>query len=142
VSLVALELDPALVLPHDLGRDEQPEPGAASGLLRREEGLEDVLAIRRRDAEARVADSDFHFPLIWPGAGRHLDPSAGGRGVDRIHQEVENHLLELVPLAPHQGQRGLGAHVEVDLAAGQPGANQLGRVACKTVEVDRARLTG
>src|SRR5207249_11524550 len=44
-TLVAVELDPSLVLAHDLGGDEQAEPRAVSGLLRREERLEDVLAV-------------------------------------------------------------------------------------------------
>ena len=56
---VALDLDPALVLAHDLGADEEAEPGAVPGLLRREERLEDLLAIggrRRRGPVSRHGD--------------------------------------------------------------------------------------
>src|SRR3989442_11392703 len=51
--VVAVELDPPLVFAHDLARDEEPEPCAVSGLFRRKERFEDVLAIGRRDPETR-----------------------------------------------------------------------------------------
>src|SRR2546422_4934832 len=116
---VAVELDPSLVFAHDLARDEEPESGAVSGLLRRKERIEDVPAIGQRDPATRVGDGDLHLILARPGTSRHLDSPVGWRGVDRVGEEVQDHLLKLIALAQDRRQPGLGAHGE-----GEPGTGE------------------
>ncbi len=113
-----------------------------SGLLRRKERIEDALAVGRRDPATRVGDGDLHLILARPGTSRHLDSPVGRRGVDRVGEEVQDHLLELIALAQDRWQPGLGAHGEGEPGAGESRADQLGGVANQRVEVDRGRLTG
>ena len=76
--------------------DGQPdaEPGealAGAGLLLAE-ALEDLRQEFRADAAAAVGDGDF--VLIAVGARIHVDAPAGGRELDRVGEQVPDHLLQ------------------------------------------------
>ena len=73
----ALHLDRALVIADDLGRDEQAEAGAAPGLLRGEERLEDLPPLRRAHPLPAVPHLHDHLAAIGVGPRRDLDPAPG-----------------------------------------------------------------
>jgi hypothetical protein len=130
------------VLAHDLGADEEPEPRSAAGLLRREEGLEDPFAVRRSDARSGVGDGDFDFARLPRARRRRHDPPSPRRRVDRVGQKVQDHLLELVRVAPHQRQARLGVDRETQPGAREPWSHQIGGVPNEPLEVDGARFSG
>src|SRR4029453_9730331 len=55
--------------------------------------LEHRLLIRRGDADARVADRDLYEAVLWRGCD--LDPPTLRRELDRVRQEVQDHLPDL-----------------------------------------------
>src|SRR5690606_29312821 len=71
----------------------QAESDALAHLLGGEEGLEDVLEVVGPDARALVADRGRHFASGGPGA--YADASLFAHGLSRIHQYVQEYLLDL-----------------------------------------------
>src|SRR5205085_12520332 len=91
---------PADELPADV--EAQPGPAVDVGLagVAPVELLEDRLLLRRGDAEALVPDVDADAGLGARGRDRHL---AALRGVlDRVVDQVDEHLLDPVAVADHR----------------------------------------
>ena len=71
---------------------ESPKPGAGTGRLGGEEGLEDVLEIIGRDPDAVVDNTHYH-PAVLVGAeivfGHHFDLAVAALGgVGGVEQQI------------------------------------------------------
>jgi hypothetical protein len=104
---LAGDADVAAVALDDGVADRQAEAGAGA-LLGGEEGVEDARQVFGGDALAGVADGDLGAhaaAFLQPVAARQGEPAAVGHGLEGIHDEVDEHLLQL-------------AQVHLDAAAG------------------------
>src|SRR3954469_7314573 len=83
--------------------EAEPPPAAPLALLRVEalELLEDPVALRGRDAEALVGHLDQARAVLAPHS--QLDPPALGRVLDRVVDQVDEHLPQLVLVAADRG---------------------------------------
>src|SRR5882724_11912973 len=120
---LALDLDPAAVLCDDRVRDGEPEARPLPDRLGGEERLEDVPQVVARDAGALVRDRDAEVIRLGGAgsrrtdaayAGVHAEPAAVRHRLDAVHEDVRQHLLDLVLVeAREQGtaRRALQAHV-------------------------------
>src|SRR5260370_42426908 len=84
-------------------------PSAFSAFLGREERVEDLVARRFGDAGAGVPNRDLDRLAVEPCAYRDLAESTGvidyvRYRVRRIHQQVQDHLVDLAEIARHGGQ--------------------------------------
>ena len=111
----------------DHGLDER-EPEArpllppAQRRFRLDEGLHHAVDILFGDADSAVAHgNDASFQVQTRG---DLDHASGGRELDRIVHEVEQHLFQLALVAPDQGQIGRYADLEVDAGIAGPWAQE------------------
>ena len=84
------------MLLEDLPADEQAQPGAMR--LGREKGLEQPAAVGDRDPPAVVLDAQDEPAVFGPGC--HVDPPLVVGRVDRVQDQVEHHLGQVV--AHHQ----------------------------------------
>ncbi len=93
--------------PHQFAADRQPQPRAAvtagGGAVGLREGLEDLLLHRGVDAHARVGDleaqPEVHAVFLDQ---RHRRADRAGFGeLDRVAQQVQQHLPEVVHVAEH-----------------------------------------
>src|SRR5450631_3234155 len=78
----------------------EPLPCAPADFLGREEWVEDLGSRRFGDAGAGIADRDFDLVAVEPRTHREFAESAGvfddiRYRVRRIHQQVEDHLIDL-----------------------------------------------
>ena len=106
----------------------QPQSGALARRFGGEEGIENLVADRRRDAAAGVGDLEQNVgPRL--GLGIHLakdwvraevarlqgQQSAFGHGVAGVYAEIEQHLVDLGDIADHRPQiiGGLGTELDV-----------------------------
>src|SRR3981081_4176557 len=116
--LAAVQLD-------ELPAQGKPEPGA---LLLRGAGsdltkfLEDRLVILRRDADAGVADRQVDRPVL--GYRLHLDPAPFRRELDRIRQQVQQHLPDLALVSAHLTDAVVDGGPERDAAPSGPLADE------------------
>ena len=89
-------------------RDRQAEPGARDRLvlrpLRAEEAIEQVSLRLRRDAHAGVGDLDANVAVALGGA--EVDSAAGRRELQRVREEVVDHLSDAHRVA-RQAQVGV-----------------------------------
>jgi hypothetical protein len=99
--------------------DRQPKPRAAAARRRRvgaEELLEHAALGAGGHARAAVGDLDDH-PALARARG-DLDRRAGGRVLQRVVDQVDQHLLDRDVVDPHQRQ--VGGKARGDRPAGQP----------------------
>ena len=101
-----LEPDRAAVLQEDVAGDRQPQSRALARSLRREEGLEDVLQIRRRDAAPVVRDLKLD-PVFGGPAAPNVDRAAGRDGVERIAEHDRKQGFEQVAIREDASAVGL-----------------------------------
>ena len=90
---------------HDREAEAQPAVVAGVGGIALAEALEDVGKDLRADALAGVLDGDHHVgidPLDARG-----DAPAPGRELDRVRDQVPDHLPQAVGVAGHQAGRGI-----------------------------------
>src|SRR5437773_9948492 len=83
---------------HDAMGDRQAEPGPVADRLGREEGVEDVGQVLRRDAAAVVGHLDENLPADGPARDADasaLRPSRGLDGLQRVDEQVEQDLRHL-----------------------------------------------
>src|SRR5439155_6382143 len=78
--LLARDVDAPAVAVDDLRADEESQPGAALGILRRDERIEHALELRTRDPTARVGDLDLH--LAAARARRHAGGASRRRALE------------------------------------------------------------
>src|SRR5207302_9872305 len=113
---VALDPDAAVEAAHELAADVEAEAGAADAArhVRVEpvELLEDPPALGRRDAEALVRDGPAHTTLA--AEDLHLDRSSVRRVLDRVLDEVDQHLAQLLLVRRHRGEASRGIERERD----------------------------
>src|SRR5215470_2191094 len=92
-----------MLLGHDLVADREPKPGALAGRLGREERLEQLVPVFRRNTDAIVAHPDLDAS-VEP-TGRHLQfrairsvalATALVSGIESVADEVEEHASELL----------------------------------------------
>src|SRR5579862_8892027 len=140
-----VDADRATHARHQLARDVQPEPRPAhAGGLRRVKAvelLEDPLLLRDRDADPVVFNLDDDR-LVWAVAQAHLDRPAVRRVLDRVLEQVGEHLAETVAVAGDLRQRRGGAETDA-VAAGERvprrldhAGGELGQVAWVTGELE------
>src|SRR6516164_8254692 len=93
----------AMLLRYDLVADRQSKPGALAGRLGREERLEQLVPVLRRNTDAIVADPDLDALAEF--AGRDLQCRAISSvalaaplvsGIEAIAYEVEEHTSQLL----------------------------------------------
>ena len=91
---------------HDVAADEQAKPRADADLLRREEGLEDALAILDRHSGPGVRDLDERFRAVAAGADDDLvfRGAVDGERLHRVHHQVQHHL-DQPPFVAADGRR-------------------------------------
>ena len=89
LDAAAVELDEA---PHDREPDAEAPLGPVERPLGLREGLEDARDHLGRDADPAVAHVQHR--LLADALGAHLDPPARLRVLDRVGQQVDQHLLE------------------------------------------------
>src|SRR5262245_29374046 len=92
---MTLHPDPPAVQLDEPSRERQPESGATHLPVRRPdlaELLEDRVLILRRDPDASVADGYLHTAV--GGRRPHVDPTALWRELDRVREQVQQHLLD------------------------------------------------
>ena len=90
------------VLLDDAVAHGEPEAGAASRGFCGEKGIEDAVQIFAGNAAAGIDDFHFHRAVVRRRAD--FDDAAGGHGIARIHEEIQEHLLQSVGRAQHRGQ--------------------------------------
>ena len=90
-------------------------PGPAGARARRlglGEPVEDMRQEVGRDAAARVRDRDLHLGAVALQAG--LDAAAAWRELDRVREQVPDHLLQTVGIARSRPHRSVQVRGEVD----------------------------
>jgi len=80
--------------------------GAAAPVAR-----EDVGQLLGRDAGAVVGDGELHGVAGEPAS--HLDCAAGGRELDRVAEEVRDHLADADRVVANEDRRIRGVHGEL-----------------------------
>src|SRR5579859_94755 len=117
------DLDRAAVQFDEAAGERQAQPGAGVAPRQRavdlDERIEDPVEIAFGDADAAVGHDQLQA-LVGPGNRADADPSAGRRELDRVGDQVQQHLLELGLIRPKLdllvGEMGL------EREAGLPGA--------------------
>src|SRR5215471_3557013 len=107
-SELALHPDLPTVEFHKLPAEGEPQPRAFHLLRRRAdlaELLEDLLLILRGNTHPGVADGYLHGPVPWRRSD--LDPPALGRELDRVRQQVQDHLTDLALVRLNLAQSGI-----------------------------------
>ncbi len=118
--------DGAAGLPGEAIDLAQPQACALSGRLRREEGLEDLRQLVRRDADAGVGDGHGHEfagqsgPVVPALPERHIDgrhgqPAAVGHGVAGVHSKVDQGHLERAGIGVHRPDVRRNVETDVDV---------------------------
>ena len=98
----ALDPDATAVRFDDALGDGKPEPGASTPSPRRlPESVKDMRQVLGRDPAARVRHPEHD--LLISRRGAHRDPSRPPRELDRVADEVLEHLKESVAIAPDLG---------------------------------------
>ena len=152
VAELAVHPDRAAALRDDAVHGGQPQAGAAAGLLRGEERLEEALL--RGGVHAGTGIGDRHHDVRSRGGagvlGHVVVVEHGVRGLDRqlaavrhrvagVHREVENHLLDLAWVGADPADRGGELHRELDVLA-DDALQQRIDTRQHLVEVERLRL--
>src|SRR6056297_3489743 len=101
---LALDLDRSVMVEHDGAADDETEAGSLPALLARVEGLEDPIHGVGVDSMARVLDRDVDGVGL-DGRDRHRELPSFGHGVGRIHEEVQERLLEPIPVSMEDRRR-------------------------------------
>src|SRR5262249_20100977 len=100
-TVIALELEAPAGLLGDLFRNREPETGATD--LRREKWIENLALVLERNSWSIVRDFEPDEVSLAPDA--HLDEVLLTRsvrqGLNRVHEEVQNHLSDLGARAAH-----------------------------------------
>src|SRR5215470_8928071 len=105
----AAHVDLAAMLLDDPVNQREPEPRPL--FLGREERLEEMGQIARRDAFARVTDRDLEALAANGGCDAELPPLR--HRFDRVQAQIPENLTELLRVdRPHQGRRELTSHLE------------------------------
>src|SRR3954467_3551653 len=98
LALIRLDPDRPVHPPYELAGDVEAEPGAApaAGQVRVDavELVEDPALLARRDAETGVGNAEVDRVVAAPDL--ELDPAAVRRVLDRVVDEVRQHLPDLV----------------------------------------------
>ena len=102
LARLGLERKGAGIVFEDLPADEQPQARAVG--LGREEGLEEPAAVGDRDASTVVFDRQDKPALFGPGG--HMDPSLVVGRVDRVQDQVQDDLGQVVAHAHDRRQVG------------------------------------
>src|SRR5690606_1448740 len=81
----------------DAAADREPEaqPAGLAALVGLDVRLEDALAVARIDPGPTVADRDLHHapPALLDGTRADLERAARGRELERVAEQVHEHLL-------------------------------------------------
>lgn len=114
---LARQLDLAGVLANDAGDDGKAEPGADTDRFGGEERLEDAGLELERNAGPIVLDVEEDAAGAGAGAQHNAaGTTGGGNRLLTVHEQIENHLLELDGI----GERGreIGCEMDLDSDAG------------------------
>jgi hypothetical protein len=128
---LALDEHAAPRAPHDLAHGREPEARALADGLGGHVRVEEPLAHRRVDADARVAHGEprvgarrevLFAPLARvvgdERAGRfERERAAVGHRVARVGREVQEHLLDLPAVGAHGGEVGFERRLDEDVLA-------------------------
>jgi hypothetical protein len=99
---LGLDVDQAPVLLHRGIADPEAQAGADALRLGGKERVEDPSADRLGDAGAGVGDGERHLISRGMVPGRDRDLPAGADRLDRVHQDVQQDLVELAGVAPER----------------------------------------
>ena len=98
-----------------------PSPVPRPGSLVEKNGSKICFRSAARDPLPAVAHLDDHLAALGVGARRDLDAAPGARGVHRVGQEVQDHLLELARVPVTGGTSGAASTRRTRPAADMPG---------------------
>ncbi len=93
----------------DAARNRKALPGALADFFGGEEWLEDPAARSLGDADTGICDRDFHRIGIETRTHRNFAEAAGvlddiRYGMGCIHQQIEDHLIDLAQVARYEWQ--------------------------------------
>ena len=144
-AALALLADNSQLAAHQLDEPRgngKPEPGSSeatgSGYIRLREGLEQLPDLVGGDTDPGVAhlDPELHF-VAGHRLGAHRDGHAAGRGeLDRIADEVREHLAQAQGVAPKPHRQGR-CHVDSNI---EPFLLRADRQRAHRLENDRRKL--
>src|SRR6266540_744550 len=116
-AAVGLDPDPPVDTPHELAADVEAEPGAADPTrhvrVEAVELLEDAPLLGRRDAEPGVSDRETDVPVVR--RDRDVDDAARRRVLDRVVDQVREHLAQLAGVCGDGRQHVRGIQEELDV---------------------------
>ena len=118
---------------HDVVGDAEPEPGALADALGGEERIEDALQMLGSDAAAVVLDLHRHVAVAR--LGRDPDGAAVADRLAGVHDQVQEHLLELLRHAADGRQ--LDVEALDPSAAAQLGGRHVQHVLEQLVQIGR-----
>src|SRR5580658_3389999 len=95
-------VDFAGVLFNDAVAHRKTQPGAPSGGLGCKEWIENTVEVLWRNPRARVSHFDFHGAVLRSGA--HLEQATLRHGVARVHEEIQENLLQAGDGTQHRRQ--------------------------------------
>ena len=137
---------------HDAVHGCEPESGAVTDGLRREERIEDAPLRLGIHSHSGVPDDDGREPIRRRRGARRGRSRGGGEDgrlerertavrhrIARIDDEIQNDLLQLSAVGEHHAGRGVAAIHEGDLGSNQPAQHRFG-AAHDVVDLDRHRL--
>src|SRR5262245_56484032 len=129
-TVIGVELG-AVGLRH-AGGDRQSKTGSA--LLRREERLEDTLTELGRDPGSGVGHGDRD--LIRRACDRDPNLTARRRGLVRVHEQIQEELLEILVIAEHAARRIAETCADGDALLVEPRLHDFERFPERHAQVD------
>src|SRR5690606_14226353 len=118
--------------------DGKAEAGAAPLRLRREERIVDTGQVFGGNTDACVGDLDKR--LVTAGRCRDSQPATTRHRIAGMHEEVEEHLLELGLAATNRDRRSVEVTAYLDVLRPELMLDERRYVADCRVEIDDARL--
>src|SRR5580658_9592987 len=104
-------VDFAGVLFNDAVAHRKTQPGAPSGGLGCKEWIENTVEVLWRNPRARVSHFDFHGAVLRSGA--HLEQATLRHGVARVHEEIQENLLQAGDGTQHRRESFLQHVVDI-----------------------------
>ncbi len=126
----------------DLLDDREPDPAALrplAGLLHLIVSFEDPFASVGWNAAPAVLDANLRVPRLTD-TRAHAYPTVLHVVLDRIREQVDQHLEDLVPVRVHAQIVTLDLHGKPNLAFDDLFTQQLGRLGDQRAQVEVAQL--
>ena len=100
-----------------------PRDSARDGIFPAAKGIKDPLPVLRANPDPGIADGDRNGARV-PDTGRNGDLAFGGRELDRIRDQVQEDLTELMDVTPDRGELRLPIERKLNRLVRRLGSNQ------------------